>query len=219
MKKIMIIEDHAFIAKGLIYLLQKNNYETIWYQDPFDASKNIDSIDLILLDVMLPHEDGFTFAKKTKEIKNIPIIFLSAKDQEEDVVTGLKWGDDYMIKPFRNQELLARIENILSRHQKNQKQIYKNIEIDFDALKVKIDDKEVAFSALEFRILELLFHHIGKVMTREKLLEVIWDRNAKFVNDNTLTVAMKRIREKLPENTIKTIPKVGYMIEEEDHEI
>lgn len=173
-------------------------------------------IDLVVLDITLPDGDGFELCKQIKQYTDIPIIFLTAKDEEQDVVKGFDLGaEDYIIKPFRNRELLSRINNVLRRFSRESNEIlYKKIRINLDEKSVYIDNKNVEFTALEFKILVLLFTNIGKTITREQILEKIWDVAGNFVNDNTLTVYIKRIRDKLEEaDYIKTIKGIGYQVQ------
>lgn len=150
-----------------------------------------------------------------KKYTNTPIIFLTARDEEQDVVKGLDMGaEDYIIKPFRNRELLSRINNVLRRFNTESNKItYNNIQINLDEKTVLVNGKDIGLTALEYKILALLFMNIGKTITREQILEKIWDVAGNFVNDNTLTVYIKRIRNKLGEaDCIKTIKGIGYQI-------
>ena len=173
--------------------------------------------DLYLLDIGLPDGDGYEICNYIKSKEDVPVIFLTAKDEESDVVQGLDMGaDDYVIKPFRTRELISRINNILRRYERESTNTLRagNIIIDLDASRVYVNDKEVIFTALEYKILVLLFSNIGKTMTRDNILDKIWDVAGNFVNDNTLTVYVKRIRAKLDENdVIKTIKGIGYRVD------
>ncbi len=198
---LLLVEDNDIIVKGLKYSLEQENFEV-------DVSKTIDSAedlldsreyDLVILDITLPDGNGFDLCKYIKEEKDIPVIFLTAKDEEKDVVLGFDLGaDDYVIKPFRNRELISRIYNVLRRYNKDKNEILtQNIRIDLEEKRVYVKEIEVIFTALEYKILVLLFSNIGKTVTREKILDKIWDIAGNFVNDNTLTVYIKRIRAKL----------------------
>lgn len=216
MKKILLVEDNEAISKGLIYFL-KDAYEVYSTKSNKEAIKIINRVkmDLIILDVTLPDGDGFEICKYIKSKSDTPVIFLTAKDEEDDVVLGFDLGaEDYVIKPFRNRELLARIEKILRKYEPNHKMIKcGNVLIDTDAAKVYVNDKEVVFTVLEYKILVLLFKNIDKVVTREVILDQIWDVAGNFVNDNTLTVYIKRIRTKLGSDMIKTVKGLGYRVE------
>lgn len=219
MKKILLIEDNEAIIKGLKYSLEQEKFEVEIAKD-FKTSKDklsSNEYNLIILDVMLPDGNGFELCRYIKQNTKIPVIFLTAKDEEQDVVKGFDLGaDDYVIKPFRTRELISRINNILRRYERESTNTLRagNIIIDLDASRVYVNDKEVIFTALEYKILVLLFSNMGKTMTRDNILDKIWDVAGNFVNDNTLTVYVKRIRAKLGENdVIKTIKGIGYRVD------
>ena len=216
--KLLLVEDNEIIIKGLKYTLEQENYEIDIVKSKEDAEDFLDKneYDLVILDIMLPDGNGYDLCKYIKKEKEYPVIFLTAKDEEKDVVLGFDLGaDDYIIKPFRNRELISRIQNVLRRYNKDKKEIIcKNIKVDLDAKRVYINEKEVIFTALEYRILVLLLQNKGKTITREKILDKIWDIAGSFVNDNTLTVYIKRVRAKLgTEDVIKTIKGIGYRVD------
>ena len=216
--KILLVEDNEMIVKGLVYSLSKEGFETNIAYNAQEAESKIESnvYDIIILDVMLPDGNGFELCKHIKENKDIPIIFLTAKDDEKDVVNGFNLGaDDYVIKPFRTMELISRIYNVLRRYNKDKNVIeIGQVRIDLEANRVYVDNKEVEFTALEYKILVLLYTNAGKTVTREKILDKIWDVAGNFVNDNTLTVYIKRIRDKLGKSdVIKTIKGIGYRVD------
>lgn len=216
--KILLVEDNEMIVKGLVYSLSKEGFETNIAYNAQEAESKIESNvnDIIILDVMLPDGNGFELCKHIKENKDIPIIFLTAKDDEKDVVNGFNLGaDDYVIKPFRTMELISRIYNVLRRYNKDKNVIeIGQVRIDLEANRVYVDNKEVEFTALEYKILVLLYTNAGKTVTREKILDKIWDVAGNFVNDNTLTVYVKRIRDKLGKSdVIKTIKGIGYRVD------
>lgn len=216
--KILLVEDNEMIVKGLVYSLSKEGFETNIAYNAQEAESKIESnvYDIIILDVMLPDGNGFELCKHIKESKDIPIIFLTAKDDEKDVVNGFNLGaDDYVIKPFRRMELISRIYNVLRRYNKDKNVIeIGQVRIDLEANRVYVDNKEVEFTALEYKILVLLYTNAGKTVTREKILDKIWDVAGNFVNDNTLTVYVKRIRDKLGKSdVIKTIKGIGYRVD------
>lgn len=210
--KILLVEDNEMIIKALLFLLEKHNYKVIVANKLSLASKLIYDIDLLILDLMLPDGDGLTFLK---EHNNIPTLVLSAKDEEDIVVKAIDLGaEDYIIKPFRSKELLSRINNILKRKKKNNTITYENIKFDMDAYKVYVNEKEVIFTGLELKILFLLLDNRNRIVTRDTIIEKIWDLSGKYVNDNTLSVYIKRIREKLNnESMIKTIKGIGYRVD------
>ena len=177
-------------------------------------------IGLILLDLNLPDQNGFDLFKEIKKIKDIPIIFLTANDLEVSVVMGLDMGaDDYITKPFKARELVSRIKNVLRRTNKQEQSIIQiqDITIDIKQAKVFKKEKDVFLTALEYKILLILALNPNTVFTREKILSDIWDVNEEYVNDNTLTVYIKRIREKIEDNPndphiIQTVRGLGYKV-------
>ena len=218
MKHILLVEDNYTIIMGLKYSLEQENFKVISAQNVSEFNGKIDKndIDLVLLDVSLPDGNGFEICKEIKSKKDIPVIFLTAQDEETSVVLGLDLGaDDYIVKPFRTRELISRINSVLRRYGHNESNLiqYKNIKIDTSSAKVYKDNEEIIFTSLEYKILLMLFFNQNKLISREQLLEKIWDIAGNFVNDNTLTVYIKRIREKLGDDTIiKTVRGLGYRI-------
>ena len=220
MKKILLVEDSDSIILGLKYSLEQENFNVKVTKTEEDTKKIIETedFDLILLDITLPDGNGFNICKFVKERKDIPIIFLTARDEETNVVMGLDLGaDDYIIKPIRTRELISRINSVFRRYNKadiNSNIIkYKDIKIDMNQAKVYKGEQEIIFTSLEYRIVLMLFSNVNKLITRDELLEKIWDIAGNFVNDNTLTVYIKRIREKLEdENIIKTVRGLGYRV-------
>ena len=220
MKNILLIEDNESILKGLVYSLEQERFKVTTAMTIKDSKNLLESnniYNLIILDISLPDGSGFDLCKYIKSNYNIPIIFLTAKDEEQDVVQGFDLGaDDYIIKPFRTRELISRANNILRRYNniKTNKITSRNIKIDLDAQRVYKNDDEIVLTALEYKILALLFTNINQTVSREKILDKIWDIAGNYVNDNTLTVYIKRIRAKLsPNDIIKTIKGIGYRIE------
>ena len=164
----------------------------------------------------LPDGSGFDLCKQLKEETDIPVIFLTARDEESDVVMGFDLGaDDYILKPFRNRELISRIENVLRRTGKTKKRItVGEVEVDAESDLVLVKGEPVEFTQLEYKILLMLVQNAGQTLTREQILERIWDMAGNFVEDNTLTVYIKRIREKLGSaDVIRTVKGVGYRVE------
>ena len=211
--KILLVEDSEMIVKAIKFLLQEHNYDVSVASTIKEAKEMVSkNYDLIILDVMLPDGNGLDFFKNYVDV---PTLVLSAKDEEEDVVTSLDLGvEDYIIKPFRSKELLSRINNIIKRNKKNNIKIYKNITFDLDAYRVYVDKNEIDLTGLELKILFYLLENSGILVTREMIINKIWDESGKFVNDNTLSVYIKRIREKIGcEDIIKTIKGVGYRMD------
>ena len=220
---LLIVEDDITIRQGLKFYLEQENFNVISVEFAGDAIKTINNnhIDLILLDVNLPDMDGFELLKKIKKIKDIPIIFLTANDLEVSVVRGLDMGaDDYITKPFKARELVSRIKNVLRRVNNNQDNNLikiRDIVIDLKQAKVFKNNVDVMLTALEYKILITLALNPNTVFTREKILADIWDVNEDYVNDNTLTVYIKRIREKIEDDItnpkiILTVRGIGYKI-------
>ena len=173
--------------------------------------------DIVLLDISLSDGNGFAVCAYVKKNTDTPVIFLTASGDECSVVTGLDMGaDDYISKPFRPRELVSRIGACLRRNGKKQVLLEAgNVTVDTMKAVVKKDGEEIFLSVLEYRLLLILFQNKGMVLTRDKLLEAIWDMAGEFVEDNTLTVYMKRLREKIEDNPakpeiIKTIRGMGY---------
>lgn len=217
MKTILLIEDNEDIIKGLDYLFMQNDLLLLSAKTTEEANKILmeKDYDLILLDVTLPDGDGFSFYQEWKEKIYVPVIFLTARDLEDDIVRGLELGAaDYIVKPFLNRELLLRIQNAL-KHSKKQERIVslEDVTIYLDSMKVLKKEEEIPLTALEYKILFLLVENKGRIVPRETLMNLIWEENEHFVNDNTLTVYIKRIREKLEVTCIKTIKGLGYKVD------
>lgn len=214
--QILLVEDNLSIAKGLIYSLEQKKYKVL-HTDTIERTKlalEDKKIDLIILDISLPDGDGFKLYESEIKKKKIPTIFLTARDEEDDIVKGLELGaEDYITKPFSTKELIARINKILLRG-KNEKITVQSIEFDMDKMEVYRDKEKIELSNIELKILQLLFLNINKVVTREEIIEKIWDWTGNDVNNNTVTVYMKRIREKLGVDIIITIKGIGYRIDE-----
>ncbi len=214
---LLLIEDNDTIIKGLEYTFKQNNYQitSISYLQESKKYLETNKPDIIVLDVSLPDGNGFDFYEKYIKEKNIKTIFLTAKDNEDDIVKGLQLADDYLTKPFSTKELLARINKIITKNNNNYI-IVKDIKFDFNKMTVYKQDKQVMLTSLELKILQLLFNNLNKVVTRDYLIESIWNWTGNDVNDNTITVYLKRIREKIGNDIIKTIKGIGYIIDEEN---
>lgn len=224
--KILLVEDDRTIASGLEYSLKQEGYEPVLCHDVAMATKvikeSIQSIDLCLLDLNLPDGSGYDLCQLVKRERDIPVIFLTVHDDEVNVVMGLDMGaDDYITKPFRIRELLSRIKSVLRRYHRNpesKKTIeIGNITVNVLEGKVYKNGVEVLLTALEYRLFLIFANHIGQVLSRAQLLDQIWDVGGEFVNDNTLTVYIKRLREKLEDDPhrptlIKTVRGIGYKV-------
>ena len=215
--KLLLIEDDIDITNNLKLLLKENNYE---FDNAYNITEGINKLsnnyDLIILDVSLPDGNGFLFYKNHLIEKNIPVVFLTAKDDEDDIVNGLELGaEDYITKPFSSKELLARVKRILLKKEKNKIIEIDNIKFDLEKMKVTKNNKEVKLTSLELKILYLFFTNLNRVITRELIIENIWNWTGNDVNDNTVTVYLKRIREKLGDNIIITVKGIGYRVDYE----
>lgn len=216
--KVLLVEDNYSIAKGLIYAFEQNEFEVKYAKSIAEASKflNAEKFNIMILDVMLPDGNGFEFYKKIKEEHFTPTIFLTAKDDEDDIVNGLELGaEDYVTKPFLIRELIARMNKILSKSKSNKINI-KDISIDLDKMVAYKNDEEINLTALETKLLIYMFTNSGKVLNRECIIEKIWDWTRNDVNDNTIFVYIKRIREKLDTDIIVTIKGIGYMVKNDE---
>ena len=222
MNKILIVEDDIAIVKNLSQFLRSEGFDIEYVTSQKDALNIIEEkdYDLILLDVSLGDGNGFAVCSAIKKNKSTPVIFLTASDDEYSVVTGLDLGaDDYISKPFRPRELVSRIKSVLRRVGKNQSIIeLGSIKVDIDKGAAFKNGIDVGLSALEYRILLVFLNNKGIVLSRNRLLEEIWDIAGDFVNDNTLTVYIKRLREKIEDDPgqptiIKTVRGMGYKVE------
>lgn len=216
---ILLVEDTESIIKGLTYSLEKSNYKLVIKTTIKDTKEYLLSntnIDLIILDITLPDGNGFDlFVNVIKNLK-IPTIFLTAKDEEDDIVKGLDIGaEDYITKPFSTREVIARINRILLRCKKKSIIKIKDISYDMDKLVLMKNNTPIELTALELKLVNLLFVNINKVVSRNVILDKIWDWTGNYVDDHTVTVYFKRIREKIGTNIITTIKGMGYRIDEE----
>ena len=223
--KIFLLEDDASIAMGLEYSLHKEEYETRLARTVKEALEIIsaEEFDLYLLDLTLPDGSGYDVCRTIKEKGDLPVIFLTAFDDEVNVVMGFDLGaDDYISKPFRVNELMARIKSVLRRYNSEAGKSgileLHGLKINTNEAKVYKNGNEIVLTAMEYRLLLILLNNKGRVLSRNQLLENIWDIDGIFVNDNTLTVYIKRLRDKIEDNSdnpqiIKTVRKIGYILE------
>lgn len=221
MDKILLVEDDKEIIRNLTAFLKEEGFDTDYVSGQKAAIDYIENngseIDIVLLDVSLADGNGFAVCSAIKQTTDIPVIFLTASGDEFSVVTGLDMGaDDYIAKPFRPREFISRIKNVLRRSGRiNTVLELGDVKIDTTAGNVTKSGKEVILSALEYRCLLIFANNKGNVLSRSRLLDEIWDVAGDFVNDNTLTVYIKRLREKIendPQNPeiIKTVRGMGY---------
>ena len=221
MNTILLVEDSESIIMGLKYSLEQEGFKVITAKTIKEA-KEYNEYDLILLDITLPDGNGFDFFREVKEKEDVPVIFLTALDEEINIVKGLDLGaEDYIVKPFRVKELISRIKVALRRYNKMSSSTINinGIELDSENMEAKKGGKVIELTSLEFKILLLLFTNKNKLVTRDMILNKIWDLAGNFVNDNTLTVYIKRIREKIGDSEgkiIKTIRGVGYKVDEKN---
>ena len=220
--KILLVEDDEAILEGLAFCLKKEGFLVKTSINGSDALAYIrdQEFDLLILDINLPDINGLKLYKQIKEFKDIPTIFLTANDSELSTVCALDSGaDDYITKPFKTRELISRIHSVLRRVKKDEVNIIqiKDITINLKEAKVFKKDSLVFLTSLEYKILLILFMNSGKVFTRESILANIWDTDEEYVNDNTLTVYIKRIREKIEDDIanpklILTVRGLGYQV-------
>lgn len=217
--QILLIEDNLTIIKGLTYTLKQNNYEVYACKNLLEAIsylKDNPKLNLIILDVTLPDGNGFTFFTDNLKTLNIPTIFLTAKDEEDDIVRGLEIGaEDYLTKPFLTKELLARINKILLRQKHNS--ILKVGDISFDMYKMLVykDTIKLELTPLELKLLHLLFLNLNKLVSRNTILDKIYEWTGNDVDSHTITVYFQRIRQKLGTDIISTVKGLGYRIDYE----
>lgn len=215
---ILLVEDNESIAEGLTYTFKMNNYHLDYRATIKDAIEylNNNTPELIILDILLPDGSGFNLYENNIKKNQIPVIFLTARDDEDDIIKGLNLGaEDYMTKPFSTRELLARVNKIILRNKKPLVIKVKDISFDLDKMVVSKNNIKVELSSLELKILHLLFININSVVSRNTILEKIWEWTGNDVDDHTITVYLKRIRKKLGTDIIITIKGIGYRIDEE----
>ena len=222
--KILVVDDEESLCEILQFNLEVEGYEVdVAYSAEQALDMHPERYSLILLDVMMGETSGFKMARQLKsrpETAGVPIIFCTARDTEDDTVAGLNIGaDDYIAKPFRPRELVSRIRSVLRRYGKEKALVpLGGVMVDTEKGRVTRDGRDVYLSALEYRLLLVFLSHRGKVLSRSQLLEEIWDAAGDFVNDNTLTVYIKRLREKIETDPadpqiIRTVRGIGYMVD------
>lgn len=214
--KILLVEDNKSIIKGLEYAFAQNGYSCEYCLSLDEAVRKAPfNYDAAVLDIMLPDGNGFDLFGKIRKYSDLPVIFLTAVDDEDSVVNGLELGaDDYITKPFSTRELIARIKRAANKNSKKNIITVSGVTLDLDKSAVFENGKQLELTALEYKLLSLLMQNVGKVVTRELIFEKIWDVSGNFVNDNTLTVYIKRIRKKLDADIIKTVKGMGYQVAE-----
>ena len=220
MSRILLVEDDTMIASGILYALETEGYETNHATGIKDARSLIEyyNFDLAIIDMQLPDGTGFDVSEIFQNTAT-SVIFLTVVDDENTIVRAFDEGaEDYIVKPFRIRELLARVRRILSANIKNGEKdniIYMgHAAIHTDEAKVYVNDKSIELTALEYRLLLIFASNKGILLTRQQILDKIWDADGNFVEDNTLTVYVKRLREKLGEAIhIETVRGMGYRVD------
>ena len=222
MSKILVVDDDKSLNKGLKYAINKAGYDVVSAFEYNEAVTSLDENDIMLaiIDINLPHKSGLDLCKYIRNKSTIPIIFLTAKDTENDIVKGFKFGcDDYISKPFSVPVLIQRVDAVLRRSNITNKNMYlceeEGLKIDFDKMKVFKNNNEVKVASKEFKLLKLLCDNRGKVLQRERIMEKVWDIDEEFIDSNSLSVAIKRLREKIEDDSknpkfIITVFGIGY---------
>lgn len=231
-KRILVVEDDKTIAMGIEYSLQQEGFEVDVRHDVATAEDAIEQNEyqLVLLDITLPDGTGFDLCRYLRARSDTPIIFLTARDDEVNVVMGLDMGaDDYVTKPFRIRELISRIKSVLRRYQQKDTGVagtgatpqssphivLGDLTIMPEQARVQKRGQDIQLTTMEYKLLLTLASHAGQVLSRNQILEHIWDIGGEFVNDNTLTVYIKRLREKIEDDPqtpkiIHTVRGLGY---------
>ncbi|MBO6052210.1 MAG: response regulator transcription factor [Clostridia bacterium] len=221
MQKILIVEDDPAIITALEQYLRREEFDPVSVKGEREAVRLMDAVspEILLIDLSLADGDGFSVCRAAKE-RGIPAVFLTASGDENSVVKGLDLGaDDYISKPYRPRELVSRIRSVLRRNGKGQSVVkLGGVSVDTEKCVVTKDGEAVPLSALEFRLLMVFINNRGKLLSRTRLLDEIWDAGGDFVNDNTLTVYIKRLREKIEDDpsapaVIKTVRGLGYRVD------
>lgn len=225
MAAILIVEDDKILNKGLTFSMKQSGYDVISVFNSREGSKALleNKIDLIILDINLPDKSGLELCIDMRKNSDKPILFLTANDTEQDIINGFQAGcDDYISKPFSIEVLKQRISAVLRRSEVKEENAYKSgvIKINFDKMEVSKESEIIKLTPKEYKLLELLVKNNGKVLKRETILEKLWDINGDFVDANSLSVTVKRLRQKI-EDDIKdpkyviTVFGIGYMWSED----
>lgn len=221
MATVVIVEDDRALNEGLSYALSQENYDIVSAFSYYEGLNVIQSreIHLVILDIHLPDGSGTELCKEIRRSSDIPVIFLTAQDTEQDMVIGFDLGaDDYIAKPFSMTVLLQRVKAVLRRSRADSETnqfAYKDLKIDYDKMKVYKHDNEIRLTVNEYKLLTILTRHNKQVLTRQVILEKLWDMDGLFVDENTLSVNIKRLRGKIEDDPkqnvyIKTVFGIGY---------
>jgi DNA-binding response OmpR family regulator len=221
MKCILIIEDDADLSRGIAFAFEKDGYSVITANTIREGESKLEqnNIDIIILDLGLPDGDGIELCRSIREKSNIPIVMLTARDLETDEVSGLVAGaDDYITKPFSLSVLRARVEVALRRLDKKENHIIQSgaYKLDTTLCKLFKENEEINISSTEFRLLNYFMSNAGQVLTKDQILAALWDNQGNFVDENTLSVNISRLRNKIETDpkspkTLKTIYGMGYI--------
>lgn len=216
-RKILLLEDNEIIRDGIITYL-KDEYDILGISSIGEFNREfIRDVELFILDINLPDGNAYDIVPAIKNL-NKPIIFLTIRDSEEDILKGFNiGGDDYVTKPFKLSILKARIESILRRSDISKEEFiyFEEMILDIQGTKLYINNKEIELSKKEYLLMEMFLKNVGRTIPRDMLMEIAWDSFGEFVNDNALSVSIRRLREKLGEygNKIKTVRGLGYKFE------
>lgn len=216
---VLLVEDSIAIVRALEYAFQNQGYAFQAKTSLYEAKKYLEEQmpDVMVLDISLPDGNGLRFYESCPYAKQIPTIFLTAEDDEETIVKSLNLGaDDYITKPFSTKELMARVNRVLIRNRKDSVVRVQDIAFDMDKMIVKKGDSLVSLSSLEMKLLHLLFLNLNKVVSRNSMLDKIWEWTGNDVDDHTVTVYMKRIREKVGNEIITTVKGIGYRVDQHE---
>jgi len=223
MNKILLVEDDPSIIRSLSEFLKSEGFSVRQTDTQSEAVRlaSSETFDLALMDIALSQGNGFAACACIKAASDVPVIFLTASGDEGSTVAGFDLGaDDYIAKPFRPRELISRMKNAIRRHggTRSNLVVLENVTVDTDKGIITKNGQEIALSALEYKILLVFIANRGRILSRSGLLEEIWDIAGDYVNDNTLTVYIKRIREKIEDNPsnpriIKTVRGIGYRVD------
>lgn len=216
MKKILLLEDNPDIVEGLCEYFKDTKFRLMAAESIREARKLLgetDDFKLAVLDIILPDGNGMSFFREDIQPKGIPAIFLTAKDTEDDIVEGLCFGaEDYVSKPFSVRELSARIERVIRRNEGDGEIIVENSVYDMVRKELKVDGKPIRLTPLELKLTDVLYGKKGTVISRELLIDYIWDWTGNDVDDHTVTVYINRIKKKMGADIIKTVKGIGYIV-------
>ena len=231
-KRVLVVDDEKLIVKGIRFSLEQDGMEVDCAYDGEEALEKVKNgtYDIVLLDVMLPKLTGFEVCQQIREFSGVPVVMLTAKGDDMDKILGLDYGaDDYITKPFHIAVLESRIQAVLRRvfggnadmasenMSASHVLVCGNIRLDKERMQVSVEEGAVTLTGLEYRLLLMLMENKGCILPRSRMLDRLWDADRNFVNDNTLTVAMKRLREKLHHTScIVTVRGIGYRMEEKE---